>query len=118
MSLTLFESAARTASANSIPVTRRDYRGVHIIIDATAKTATPSVVFTIQGYDPVNDTWYDLLVSAAITGVSNTLLSLYPGLAATANVSISQVLPEKWRVEAVAADGDSLTYSVIANPLV
>ncbi len=119
MSVTMLACAARTASANSNAVdTDHNYRGVHVIIDCSAKTATPSVVFTIQGYDEVNADWYDLLASAAISTVSNTVLSLYPGLAATANTSISQVLPKVWRVEAVHGDADSITYSVIANPLV
>lgn len=111
-STTLLPSAARTASVNGDDQTNLGYRGLHLVIDATAAAATPSVVFTIQGKDRTSGKYYTLLASAAVTGVSTTVLRIYPDLTAAANLVVNDVLPECWRVIAVAGDADSLTYSV------
>lgn len=115
--LTLLVSAARTATVNTDVVANRGHRGLHLIIDATAASDTPSVVFTIQGYSPTGDDYYTILASAAITGTGTTVLRVYPGLTAAANTIANDVLPHLWRVNAVHADGDSITYSVAATLL-
>lgn len=113
--VTVFTSAARTASETSSTFTNQHgHRGVIIVIDATAATATPSVVFTIQGYSPLGDDYFTILASAAITATGTTILRVYPGLTAAANTVANDVLPPLWRVSAVAGDADSLTYSVNA----
>jgi hypothetical protein len=111
----VFASAARTASANSADLLNPYGRGVVVTIDATASSATPSVVFTIKGKSTLGSDYYTILTSAAITGAGTTVLRVYPGLTAGANVTVSDVMPAVWRVEAVAGDSDSLTYSVSAN---
>lgn len=111
--ITLAASAARTATANFEPAARNRYaKGVIVLIDATAASSTPSVVFTIQGYDEAGDEWYDILSSAAVTGVSVTRLQVHPDLAASANAKANDLLPRRWRVRAVHADADSITYSI------
>jgi len=112
---TVMASAARTATENSDDQGNVTGRGVHVAINVTAVTATPSVTFTIQGKDTVNGAYYDILTSAAITATGTTYLSVYPGITAAANVSASDILPRVWRVRAVHADADSITYSVAAN---
>lgn len=109
---TVLASAARTASANSADLTNSNGRGVVVVIDATASAATPSVVFTVKGKDPLSGIYYTILASAAVTGISTTVLRIYPGLTAIANQTATDVLPRTYRVEAVAGDADSLTYSV------
>lgn len=116
--VTVFSSSARTATENSSVFTNEGYRGLHVVIDCTASSATPSVVFTIQGYSSLGDDYYTLLASAAITGTGTTVLKVYPGLTAAANTVASDVLPPQWRVIATHADADSITYSVAANLLV
>ena len=64
--ITLLASAARTASINSSDITNVNHRGVTVVIEATAATLTPSVVFTIQGKDAVSGVYYTLLASAAV----------------------------------------------------
>lgn len=108
-------SAARTASVNTADLVNYNARGAKVVIDATASAATPSVVFTIKGKDPLSGKYFTILASAAITGTGTTVLTVYPGVTAAANVSVSDVLPRVWRVEAVAGDADSLTYSVGVN---
>lgn len=107
-----FEIAARTATTNSGDLDNGQHRGLHVVIDVTAASATPSVVFTIQGKDEVSGQYYTLLASAAITGVGTTVLRVYPGLTAAANLVANDVLPKTWRVLATHADADSITYSV------
>lgn len=114
---TVFTSVARTATAASSVFTNYGYRGLHLVIDVTAATADPSVVFTIQGYSSLGDDYYTILASAAITGTGTTVLRVYPGLTAANNTVANDVLPELWRVNAAHADSDSISYSVNATLL-
>lgn len=111
---TVFASAARTADTASTVFANYGYRGLHLVIDATASAVTPSVVFTVQGYSPLGDDYYTILASAAITGAGTTVLRVYPGCIAAANTVANDCLPPLWRVSAVHADADSITYSVNA----
>lgn len=111
----VFASAARTATVASSVFANQGYRGMHLVIDVSAATDTPSVVFTIQGQSPLGDDFYTILASAAITGTGTTVLRVYPGLTAAANTIANDVLPHLWRVNAVHADADSITYSVAAT---
>lgn len=112
LTLKPFDSAARTATTNSGDLDNGQHRGLHLTINVTAITSTPSVVFTIQGKDEISGSYYTILASAAITGTGTTVLRVYPGLTASANTVANDVLPKTWRVLATHADGDSITYSV------
>lgn len=112
--LTVFASAARTASATSSPFrTQGAYAGLAVQINATASAATPSVVFTVQSSSD-GVTWATHLASAAVTGTGTTNLICHADAADTANLSENSAFPSIWRVIATAADSDSLTYSVKA----
>lgn len=108
----LFASAARTTLQATADQTNLGYKGVIVVIDATAKTATPSVTFTLEGKDLASGKYYTILASAAVTDVGTTVLRAYPGAAASANASTNDRLPKTWRVSVAVADADSLTYSV------
>ncbi len=110
-------SAARTATLNSDDLDCQG-RGVHVIIDVTVDPALASVVPKIQGYAPTSAKWYDILVGVAITAVGATVLKVYPGIVASANVAASDILPPVWRVRLEHADADSITYSVEAVVIV
>ena len=109
---TALASAARTASIDTADIANYSARGLHVVIDATAVTATPSITVTIQGKDSLSGQYYTILAAAAITAVSTTVLRVYPGLTAAANLVANDVLPRNWRVSVAAADADSITYSV------
>lgn len=116
--VTVYPSAARTATPTAQDIRNpKGYKGVHLTIDVTAITATPSVVFTIQGKDTLSGKYYTILASAAITGVGTTVMRVYPDLAAVANLVANDRLPDVWRVNAVHGDADSITYSVAADLL-
>lgn len=113
--VTVFASAARTATvASDTFANQHGHRGIEFVIDATAVTASPSVVFTLQGYSPLGNDFYTILASAAVVSAATTVLRVYPGLTAATNLVANDVLPALWRINAVHGNTDSITYSVNA----
>lgn len=108
----VYASVARIASPTAVEFNNPSGTGLLVRINCTAITASPSVVFTIQGYDPAAGGWYDILASAAIVGAGATILRVHPELTAAANTIAKDIVPANWRVSAVHADADSITYSV------
>lgn len=76
-------------------------RGCKVVIDITAIGGSPSVVVTVQGKDPTSGKFYTILASAALTGVATTVLNIYPGMTASANVVASDILPRSFRISTV-----------------
>ena len=111
----LLPSVARIATTNSPDIANLGANGVHVVIDVTAVTATPSVVPTVQGKDPVSGKYYTLLVGAAITATGTTVLKVFPSATAVANLAANDIVPELFRVIMTHGDADSITYSVSAN---
>lgn len=103
-----------TTSAAGVEKTNWTHRGVKLHIDVDAVVGGGSVDVKVQTKDPVSGTWVDL--TSASTGADTagtTELTIYPGIAETANVSISDVLPKTWRVYATIVT--SATFSVGAS---
>ncbi len=113
--VTILASAARTSSPANADITNHNGEAVDIIIDVTAISATPSVVFTVKGKDALSGQYYTILTSAAITGIGTTVLSIGRGLTAAANTVANAILPRTFQVVPIHADADSITYSVAAN---
>lgn len=106
----IFDSAARTATTSATIITG-SCAGL-FFINVTATSATPSVVFTIDGQDPISGAAYNILTSAAITATGLTVLRVHPALSAAANTIAKDMLPAAVKVTATHADSDSITYSV------
>lgn len=115
---TAYASAARTASPADAVFVNYGYLGVMIVIDVTAVTATPSVVFNIEGVDSLSGKVWTLLASAAITGTGTTVLEVHPGITASTNVRAKGAVPRNWQINPVHADADSITYSVAVHPII
>lgn len=115
--LTVLVSAARTATPDTqqFEILGHDARALHVIIDATAVTATPALTVTISGVDPLSGQVYTLLASTAIATVSTTVLKVGPGLTAAANAAANDYLPRVFRITATHGDADSITYSIGAH---
>jgi len=110
-SVPVYTSAARTATPDTQEFTELGpVAGLALVIDVTAVTATPSVTFRIQGVDRASGKTWDILTSAAITAVGTTVLRVGPGITATANVAVSDVIPPIIRITATHGDADSITY--------
>jgi hypothetical protein len=110
--LTAYASAARTATPTAFEFSPRNAKALTVFIDATAVTATPSVVCTIDGKDPLSGKYFNMLTSAAIATVSTKTMRIGPGLAAVANLTIADFLPSAMRIVMTHGDADSITYSV------
>lgn len=91
--------SAASASGNSADKTLIGARGVKVVIDVTAITGTtPTLVVDVQGKDTASGQYYTALASASITATGVTVLTVYPGVAATSNESASDHLPATWRI--------------------
>jgi hypothetical protein len=106
----IFGSTARTAT-DSKTIACNKSSGL-FFINVTAITASPSVVFTIAGLDPIGSTTYTILTSAAITGTGLTVLRVSPHLTAAANTIAKDLLPQALKITATHGDADSITYSM------
>lgn len=113
----LITHAAASAGVNGADQDNLSARGLKLVIDITAITGTgPSLTVTVEGKDPVSGKYYPLLVSAALTAVGTTVLTIYPGVVAAANLAANDVLPKTWRVKsAIAGTTPAVTATVAAS---
>lgn len=98
----LLASAARTATFNSNSVTKRGYKGAIFSLFCSARSGTsPTLDVKIQGYDHASGNWYDIhgAAFAQLTNVTSApvYLAVYPGIAETANQTVSDVMPPMFR---------------------
>lgn len=112
MAGTVAPSAARTASADFL-LTVKAATGLIVIVDVTAKVSSPSVVFTVRGYDPVSQETWDIGVNVALTDVGTQVLRIHPSIV-KADCKVNDIVPEFVVIHAEAANANALTYSVAA----
>lgn len=106
---------AASVSVNSADQANNYYRCVHVVVDITVITGTgPTLTVTIQGKDAVSGKYYPILASAALSTVSTTVLKVCPGITATANVSVSDLLPRDWRISSTIAGTTPAVTATIA----
>lgn len=106
--------AAAAVGGNGTDISTGGRIGCKLVIDVTAISGTtPTLTVTLQGKDPVSGKYYNILSSAAISTVSTTVLTVYPGLTAAANATASDILPGTVRVvTAVAGTTPAVTATV------
>lgn len=109
----LLASAARTATPTIADQSDPNAEGLHLIVNVSAASDTPSITPKIQGKGPLG-TYYDLLVGVAMTGTGTQVLKLGPGIAPVPNGAAADYLPDTWRAVVTHGDADSITYSVTA----
>lgn len=114
---TVLASAARTTTTTSDAMPNVGGCDLIVTLVATAKTSSPSITLTVQGYDVASSTWYDIITSAAVTTAAPTTKQVFVGsnLAASTNVAANQPVPDFWRVKVTHGNTDSITYSVGAT---
>lgn len=110
--------AAAAAGGNSPDQLNVGHKGVKVYINVTAIGTTPSFVVIIEVKDPATGNYVPILTSLAITAVTATevVLTVYPGVAAVANVAASDVLPPTWRVRWTISGG-TITGTIGASKL-
>lgn len=109
-----FPSAARTATTNGVDQVNYHGRGIRLHLDITAASGTtPTLDVTIQAL--VNGI-YIAIAGAAFTQKTTTgtdELVIYPGIAETANESVSDIIPFRWRaVATIGGTTPSFTFSL------
>ena len=110
---TFFASVARIATPTAVERTApKGCRGARITIDATAVTATPSIVFTDAAKDKLNGKLKTVIVTTAIATGVTTVLLVDPGATAAANLVVNLPIGEVISIAPVHGDADSITYSV------
>lgn len=109
-------SAQGTGTVNSADQINTNGRGLILVVNITAITAG-SLTVTIQGKDVVSGVYYTLLASAALASTGTTVMTIYPGETASANVAANSPLPRTWRVSSVVATGP-VTATVGASVIV
>ena len=117
--VTVLPMARRTASVAATPqaLPHPDAnQGAHVIINVNSiNSGTPSITVTVQGYDETNGTFYDMLVSSAISSTGQTILKIHPLFTPAPNLTACDILPLNWGVKVDHADSQPITYSVSAN---
>lgn len=111
---TLATLNAAAANGNTNRLENQFQRGVTLTVDITAIAGTtPTITVFIEGYDESSGKYYPILTSAALSAVGTNVLTVYPAIAAVANVSASAVLPEAWRVRwAIAGTTPTVTATI------
>jgi len=90
--------------------------GGHILVNVTAQLNSTLTV-TVQG-KAADDTYYDILTSAALGAVAATKLSVFRGATPAANVAVNDILPRHFRIKAVTSNGGAtpkVTATVTVN---
>ena len=109
----ILTSAVRAATNSSDVQQNYNSKGLHLVINMTSvptvDTVTPSIVGVVNGVE------YTILTGPAIVAAGVTVLKVYPGIAAIANASASDILPHNWKVTMTHSAATNFTYSVHAN---
>lgn len=115
--ITFSATGAGTTATNRL--NNRYGSGIKLVIDITAITGTsPTLTVTLRGYDNASGKAYTLLASAALNATGTTVLTVYPGVPVSANVSANDHLPVAWDVSAViGGTGPAVTATIGANIL-
>jgi hypothetical protein len=113
----LITATGATTSQTSADQTNYNGRGIQVVLDMTV-VGTGSVTITIEGKDAASGKYYPLLVGLPVVTNSTNVYTVYPGAAATANVSSPSPLPRTWRVRTTANNANAATYTVGACVIV
>ena len=111
----LYRSSTTITShaANPTNLYSEGARGVRFDIDITAFTGT-SITYTVQFYDLGAGTWRTLLASAAKSATGQTTLQITPDLAASANLIVQAIVPERLRI-LTSGTITSVTHSIFGT---
>lgn len=92
-------------------------KGILLYVHISAITGTaPTLTVTLQGKSPVSDQYHTVLASAALNATGLTILRVYPGLTAAANLVASDILPTTWRViSVIGGTTPAVTASISAS---
>ena len=119
----MFSSALRAAGApTSNIITNHCAMGGIFYLDITAEGGTATLDVKLQVLDPIGGDWVDLGNNVAGTGAyafaqasavttGPTILTVYPGLTASANAVCTGILPMQFRAHATVAGSSTPTFT-------
>lgn len=119
----MFSSALRAAGAHtSTIITNHCSKGGIFYLDITAEGGTATLDVKLQTIDPIGGDWVDLANNVAGTGAyafaqasgvttGPTILTIYPGLTASANAVCTGILPMQFRAHATVAGSSTPTFT-------
>lgn len=111
-----FTSEARTSSEDGDLAMNHRGKGVSLHLEITAASgSSPTLDIKLQGYDELGAGYFDIpgAVFAQATGTGTDELVLYPGVAETSNVSVSDILPRVSRaVATIGGSSPSFTFTL------
>lgn len=117
--LQLAPAAQRSVTGAGSTMVNKVGNGIVLVVKTTAGEGTsPTVTVKLQGF--ANGIWYDI-PGAATAAISNmtaeTVLTVCPGVAATANVSVAQPVPRIFRAYWTIGGTDTpkVTFSIQAT---
>lgn len=88
---------------------------IHLVLEVTALSATPSIVLKVEGLNEATGSYYTLIESMAITTLSTNVLKLGKNEVESTNLSAQTFIPNNIRVSVTHNDADSITYSIGIN---
>lgn len=101
-SVVAFKSLSRTnATYNSANLSFPNAKRAHVVVDVTNVGGGGTLLIKVQGFDPVSSNWYDILAFASITTVSIVAGKIAAGIPVVANLAADDVLPDRFRINAV-----------------
>lgn len=121
---TVVASASRTATFNSDDQTNSPIeKGIRLFLNISAVTGTsPTLDIKVQIKDPLSGSYHDMAGAAFAqkTGTGTDEIIVYPGVAETANVSVSDYLGgATWRVvNTLGGTSPDFTYTIAAQKLI
>ena len=119
----MFASSLRAAGAHtSNIITSYTTKGGIFYLDITAEGGTATLDVKLQGLDVISGDWFDLgnnvmgtgaYAFAQASGVTTgpTILTVYPGLTASANAVCTGILPQVFRAHATVAGSSTPTFT-------
>ena len=100
-------------------MTNEGHRGIELYLDITAASgSSPTLDIKLQAKDPTSSKYFDVPGAAFAQQVTTgqAALTVYPGIAETADVSVSDILPGVFRfVATITGTTPSFTFSLGAN---
>lgn len=109
----VYASANRIATPDPVEIENPyGYRGFLLLIDITVDTGTDSVVFNIETECSPTDEWFEILDSASLADVGETVMQVYAGATPVADLVTGYHPGRRVRIVPVHTGTDGLTYSV------
>lgn len=110
---TVISSTTKTATDQSTTKYNYGKKGARFFINVTAASGTDeTMVVKIQAKDHIGN-WIDVpgATTGDITATGQTMLTLYPGMAETANSEVSVPLPREYRFVYTISGTDTPTFT-------